>query len=200
MMGTCFIVCVDNVKYYVDMNENEISAQKPTETEERQIKHAIFHVSAPFQTSEYKRMREAGYSVSYSRSPHQRKKTKNFRELLEQVFPDHEVLLSHSALKDSRRLDHMVFPTNLDDKDIAELLQGVNCFLRKVVHGEQAKHAYFWAPDNKARKEALDMLYKLKGLYAPEKIEDVTDPYRKMPTDELVKRRKEALDFFKKRK
>lgn len=199
--GTFFVVYVDISKYYVDMNDdsnlrkNELSPKL-----ERQIQHAIIEVTAPFKTTEFAKMRQAGYSVSYSRHPHQRKKTANFRELLEQVFPDHEVLLSHSALKDSRKIEHMVFPPTMDDKEIATLLESVNCFLRKVVHGEQSKHAYYWAPDNKARKEALDMLYKLKGHYAPEKVEDVTDPYRKLSTEELLKRKKEALDFLKKKK
>ncbi len=32
-----------------------------------------------------------------------------------------------------------------------------------------ARHVYFWSADNKARDGALDMAYKLKGKYAPEK-------------------------------
>jgi hypothetical protein len=145
-------------------------------------------------------MRQAGYSVSYSRHPGVRKGKKNFRELLEAFFPDGEVLSTHIALKDSRRVDHMTFPTSMEDSDIEKLLSDTNCFLRKIVHGEQAKHAYFWAPDNKARKEALDMIYKLKGHYAPEKIEDVTDIYKNLTTEELLKRKQEALAFYKKKK
>lgn len=59
--------------------------------------------------------------------------------------------------------------TKLTDEEIVQLLADVNCTVRKIVHGETARHVYFWAPDNKARKEALDMGYKLKGHYAPEK-------------------------------
>ena len=59
--------------------------------------------------------------------------------------------------------------SHLSDDEIKKLLADVNCVVRRIVHGETARHVYFWAPDNKARKEALDMAYKLKGSYAPEK-------------------------------
>lgn len=59
--------------------------------------------------------------------------------------------------------------TTLTDEDIKEMLASVNCTVRRIVHGETARHVYFWSADNKARKEGLDMAYKLKGKYAPEK-------------------------------
>ena len=59
--------------------------------------------------------------------------------------------------------------TTLTDKEIIEMLSEVNCKVRRIVHGQTARHVYFWASDNKALKDALDMGYKLKGSYAPEK-------------------------------
>lgn len=56
----------------------------------------------------------------------------------------------------------------LSDEDIGEMLAEVNCKLRKVVHGETARHVYFWAYDNMARDKALDKGYKLKGRYGNE--------------------------------
>lgn len=64
--------------------------------------------------------------------------------------------------------------TNLTDKEIIAMLAEVNCKVRRIVHGETARHVYFWAADNKARKDALDMGYKLRGAYAPEKSVSVT--------------------------
>lgn len=58
--------------------------------------------------------------------------------------------------------------TELTDDDIKDLLGSVNCTVRKIVHGRQARHVYFWSADNKARKDALDMAYKLKGVYQKE--------------------------------
>lgn len=58
--------------------------------------------------------------------------------------------------------------TSLTDKEIIGMLAEVNCKVRRIVHGETARHVYFWAADNKARKDALDMAYKLKGRYPRE--------------------------------
>lgn len=59
--------------------------------------------------------------------------------------------------------------TTLTDKEIKEMLAEVNCKVKRIVHGENARHVYFWSPDNNARRSALDLAYKLKGKYAPEK-------------------------------
>lgn len=144
----------------------------------------------------------AGYSVNYARhGQHKHTQSKSFKDLIDQYLPEEELLITHASMKNSRRLDHMVFPTSVEDDVIAELLASTNCILRKVVHGEQAKHAYFWSPDNRARKDALDMAYKIRGMYAPEKVEDVSrNKYSDLPDDELASRRKEAIAFLKKKK
>lgn len=63
--------------------------------------------------------------------------------------------------------------TTLSDTEIIDMLAEVNCKVKRIVHGETARHVYFWVQDAKARKDALDMAYKLKGRYATEKL-DVT--------------------------
>jgi hypothetical protein len=117
----------------------------------------------------------------------------------EMGLDDATLTTKHKELLQSQRMDHMTFPlgpvdeedipeseesddegeahlpeehkerTTLTDKEIADLLATVNCTVRRIVHGANARHVYFWSPDNKARKEALDMAYKIKGHYAPEK-------------------------------
>ena len=59
----------------------------------------------------------------------------------------------------------------LTDEEIKEMLESVNCKVRRIVHGTQARHVYFWSPDNKSRKDALDLGYKLKNRY-----KEPTDP------------------------
>lgn len=59
--------------------------------------------------------------------------------------------------------------TTLTDKEIIEMLLEVNCTVRRIVHGETSRHVYFWSPDNNARKNALELAYKIKGRFAPEK-------------------------------
>lgn len=55
--------------------------------------------------------------------------------------------------------------TTLTDAEIIQMLSEVNCKVRRIVHGETARHVYFWAQDNRSRKDALEMAYKLKGRY-----------------------------------
>ncbi len=121
------------------------------------------------------------------------------KKTIAERLEDDMLLGIHKSLLHSRRLDHMVFPlgpkddvkepqanlspeiktvmeaqkelerTKLSDRDIEQLLKDAGCVLRKIVHGQTARHVYFWAPDNMARDKALDKAYKLKGTYAPEK-------------------------------
>jgi hypothetical protein len=47
-------------------------------------------------------------------------------------------------------------------------------------------------PDNDARLRAIDLTYKMRGRYAPEKIEDVT-PYGKLSNKELAELERNLL-------
>lgn len=58
--------------------------------------------------------------------------------------------------------------TTLTDKEIVAMLAEVNCTVRRIVHGQTARHVYFWTADNKARKDAIDMAYKIRSRYPKE--------------------------------
>lgn len=111
------------------------------------------------------------------------------------AIPDKLLVDTHLGLLKSSKLEHMVFPPfrlkeeieeeddmdddsdeeqvnegedfgeQLTDDDIRDMLSGVNCTVRKIVHGDMARHVYFFAADNKARKDGLDMAYELKNKY-----------------------------------
>lgn len=138
-------------------------------------------------------LQEAGYSPSTSESPKLVTESKGFQELMEDMLPDEDVLAAHQQLLQSTRIEHMVFPIyrdpeadipeegdlteeqerrlnnpvtegqSLSDKDIEDMLAEVNCKVRKIVHGETARHVYFWSPDATARKNAIELAYKIKG-------------------------------------
>lgn len=113
-------------------------------------------------------MREVGYKEASTLNPQKVTKSKTWQALMEKHLSDKSLTEKHEQLLNASRLDHMVFPPDSDkltDDDITALLKEVNCTVRKVVHGEQARHVYFWASDNKARLDALDMAYKLKAKY-----------------------------------
>lgn len=115
---------------------------------------------------------------------------------IKEALPNDLLAEKHLQLLNSTRVDHLVFPlgpdtdegdpsegppigpevpesfkdrTSLTDKEITDMLAEVNCTVRRIVHGETARHVYFWSADNRALKDALDMAYKLRGDYAPEK-------------------------------
>lgn len=148
-----------------------------------------------------KAMREVGYDATTAKNPRNLTESKGFKELMNSILPDADVLKRHKELLNSQRIDHMVFPlgpkdkddenfsgakpntegrdedgddeaalpekykerTKLTDKEIIKMLAEVSCKVRRIVHGENARHVYFWSPDNRARKDAIDMAYKIKG-------------------------------------
>lgn len=57
----------------------------------------------------------------------------------------------------------------ITDEDIKQMFLDLSCKVRRIVHRETARDVYFWSSDNNARSKALDLAYKLKGSYAPEK-------------------------------
>lgn len=135
----------------------------------------------------YRALKEAGFSEAYSRHPEKIKKTANFKELADKFLPDFKILATHSRQLNAHRLDHMVFPlgpnttqedmddemdektivansesVDLTDEEIIQMLAEVNCTVRKIIHGEQARHVYFWSDDNKSQLAATELAYKIK--------------------------------------
>jgi len=69
------------------------------------------------------------------------------------------------ALKRSHKV---VEGSVLTDDDITALLAEVNCVVRKIVHGDQTRHVYFWADNVMAQQKALELGYKMRGLLSPD--------------------------------
>lgn len=127
-------------------------------------------------------MREAGYSDAMAKNPQDITTTKTWAALMNEYLPEEALAQAHKQLMNSNSLEHMVLgvgPKHTDeleegdgkisDEQILQMLSDANCVVRKIVHGPQARHIYYFAPDNRARKDSLDMAYKLRGSYAPEK-------------------------------
>lgn len=53
--------------------------------------------------------------------------------------------------------------TTLTDAEIMQLIADIGGTVRRIVHGDTARHVYFWAPNNKERLDALKLAYELKG-------------------------------------
>lgn len=102
-------------------------------------------------------LKEAGYSESVSKSPQRVTESKGWQELMEEYFPSEYLLKKHKKL--------------LNKKEIV------------TYQGEYTKTRQ---PHSDV-KYALDMLYKLKGLYKEPKQVDY-NPYSDLSDEELDER------------
>ena len=136
-------------------------------------------------TSLYQALLDEGYSESYARAGGHLPKKKTWEQLLEERLGDDKLSNIHSQLMIAKRLDYMLFTAEITDQDIYDLLESVNCTPKKIVHGIAGVHVWFWSPDNKTRKDALELAHKIRGKMSPEVIEFKTD-LEKMSDEELA--------------
>lgn len=121
--------------------------------------------------SMYDAMIAQGYSHSYARSSTQLTETKDFQKLMEKYLPDNLLATTHGDLMTASKLEYMLFNADIKDEEIYELLASKGIIPKKIIHGIQGTHVWFFSPDNKIRKEATELGYKVKGKMAPEKFE-----------------------------
>lgn len=144
------------------------------------------------QANKFMALVEAGYSPNTAKTPDKVFGSRGFQELLETELPDSMLLQTHKDLMKSTRIDHMVFPlgpkddddinmsgptpnaknpmdqvkverTTLTDAEITAILAEVGAKVRRIVHGQTARHVYFWVANDKARQDALKLAYEIKG-------------------------------------
>lgn len=135
-----------------------------------------------------KAMRDAGYSAATAKSPQKVTRSKSWKELMQEYFPDDVVAAAEAKQLNAARVDHYVFPLAMSDEEItAIVLSYPNTRMIRISVGQTAKRAYFWAPDNNAVAKSIDRIYKLKGSYSAEKI-TIESPFEKMSEEELDQR------------
>jgi hypothetical protein len=112
-------------------------------------------------------MRRAGYSDASAKNPKNLTGTAAWAEMMDKYLPDIELVAVHRDLLESKKLDTEVFPLGLDELVIKKLLEDAGCTIRHyevITTGRNpGVHVWFWAPDQVARRGALDLAYKLKG-------------------------------------
>jgi len=123
-----------------------------------------------------KGMRDAGYSKETAKSPKKLTESRGWEELMKKYISDDDISKAHGELLRASQIDHYVFPKSEKDEVIKKLIESIpGCKLMKVRIAQQWKRAYFWTPDNHSRKDAIDMAYKLKGKYTPQKMKFMDD-------------------------
>jgi hypothetical protein len=108
-------------------------------------------------------MKEARYSEATARNPKNLTQSDAWKELLGKALPDKKLLQVHKKILNAQKVEHMVFPLGMDQADIKKLLNSVGCTPKKSQVGQQAIHVWFWAPDFKARANAVELAYMIKG-------------------------------------
>ena len=127
--------------------------------------------------------------------------SKGFQEQLRELLPEKEVLKAHSGLLKASVIQHHNFPMIEKNELIKRIIKQAGCEIIsiKAIKVIKARIAYYFAPDNKSRKEAIDMYYKLTGRYAAQEVkigrlDDLTDE----ELDEILAGEKELEDRYKK--
>lgn len=113
-----------------------------------------------------KAMRDAGYSINTAKTPSKLTNTKAWQELfMEKSLSDEDLLLCHRELFNAVSMEHLSFPLGIDIKELEEIFTDVDCKPLKSIIGKTKIDFYFLAPDNKQRIAALNMAYRLRGIY-----------------------------------
>jgi hypothetical protein len=110
-------------------------------------------------------MRESGYSESYARNPQKIKHTKFWQEYLQEFISDEKIVSTHRKLLEAQNLSTMDFPVMLSDKDLKSILTSGGRSIIAIERDKNKARVTFTEPDYSTRATALDMAYKVRGLY-----------------------------------
>lgn len=167
-----------------------------TENQKKVVKIIARNIGKGRKISVSEAMKESGvYAESMTENPQRLTNSQGYKELMERYLPDLLLDTIHSQLLTAKHLDQIIFPadSNLTDEEIQDLVESsFGCALKKISRGERAIYVFFYAPDNRARKDALDMAFKRKGRYAPLRVYTEPDPLEELPDEELSKSLAEA--------
>lgn len=75
----------------------------------------------------------------------------------------------HSQLFDQKQINYFSFAKTMSDEEIVAHCASVGVTVITVRESDKGKLAFYAIKDAQAVKAALDMAYKLKGKYAPDK-------------------------------
>lgn len=84
-------------------------------------------------------------------------------------FSDEELAQHHKKLLNQKQKSYFVFPKSMEDEEIIDKVNKAGFEVIVISPGDKGKYAFYSIDDSIAKKAGLDMAYKLKGSYAPEK-------------------------------
>lgn len=144
-----------------------------------------------------KAMMDAGYSKNYAECGNINT-TKGWNSLLEKNLPDDMITEAHKELIFQNKIAYMLFNPDITYEDIYEIMESAGSIPKKIVHGLQGTHVFFFQSDGSVRAKAIEMAYKVKGRMAAEKIDISDNRYKDMSAQEIVDRKSDLIKKYKK--
>jgi hypothetical protein len=130
-------------------------------------------------------MKEVGYKQSMADNPTNITKKKDFQEILDEVMPQEFVLDAHKRLYSEHRDIKQIRLETTDDEAIRKAIEGFDCI--STIKNEEEGYTLLIINqvDRQARKDSIELAYKLRGSFSPTQIE-VKREYEDIPDDELL--------------
>jgi phage terminase small subunit len=129
-------------------------------------------------------MLDAGYSENYASQPSNMEKKKSFQELLDEVLPEDFVLDQHRRLYGEHRHLKQIRLETTDPDQIEEARKGYESVSEIVNEDEGYTLLIVNEVDRQARKDAVELAYKLRGSFSPTKLE-VKREYEDLSDEEI---------------
>lgn len=108
---------------------------------------------------------EAGYSENTARKPAQVFGSASFREVFEGVVPDKTLVEVHKDLFGAVESKEKRFPLDTEDTEIERIVVAPWIRLQHIEIRKGYKVAHITKPDSKTISRALDLAYRVNGIY-----------------------------------
>ncbi|MFA7287022.1 MAG: hypothetical protein WC052_05165 [Patescibacteria group bacterium] len=161
-----------------------------TPKEEKAAYYFAKQAEQPGAPSVGKALRMAGINKWQANTPKLTTDKKAWKEAVTHHLNDGYLAETHSKIVFSSEIVNHDFPESADDDAIeasVTAIGGQMVALGTVMLGPflLVKRASFIIGNDRVRLDALDKAYKIRGLYAPERIEQVIDDIRSASDEEL---------------
>lgn len=129
-------------------------------------------------------MRAAGYKEATINTPSKLTQSKAFKEIFKMDVSDDDLSKGHKELLERAKIERWTFPTtrvkkrliHISDDKVKDIIESVRG--QKLVYIQKTRYekiAYYQVPESIVRKSAIEMAYKIRGYFSPDKLEIVDD-------------------------
>ena len=91
------------------------------------------------------------------------------QKAMSERISDDELEVAHKSLLTQVRLDYFVFSKSMSDEEITSHVEAQGLTVLNIRPSEKGKLAFFSLPDAAARGKGVELGYKVKGTFAPDK-------------------------------